>query len=228
MHKIAHNLTQVQNRIQAAAKACGRNPQGITLLAVSKTHPPEAVAQAYEAGHTAFGENYLQEALSKQAQLAELPLSWHFLGPVQSNKCRALAESFDWLHTLADLRHAQRLSQARPSQMAPLNVCIQVNIDAAPSKSGVTPAQALGLCQGVEALPGLCLRGLMAIPDPEHPGAFADLAALFAAINPQLARPMDTLSMGMSDDLELAIAQGSTLVRIGTAIFGARQTPPSP
>jgi PLP dependent protein len=223
MHKIAHNLTQVQKRIQAAAQAAGRNPQAVTLLAVSKTQPAEALRAAHAAGQCHFGENYLQEALEKIQALQTLPLIWHFIGPLQSNKCKAVATHFDWLHSLDRLALAERLSRARPEHAEPLQVCVQVNIDGQLSKAGIAPQEAAAFCQALLRLPGLQLRGLMAIPDPANPlPAFANLAQLRDQLNQQLGLNLDTLSMGMSDDLEGAIAAGATLVRIGTAIFGAR------
>lgn len=226
MHKIAHNLTQVLNRIQAAAEGCGRKAQDITLLAVSKTHSGEAVAEAAAAGQRAFGENYLQEALEKITALQALNLQWHFLGPIQSNKTRAVAEHFSWVHSLGRLSIAQRLNAARPAALGPLNVCIQVNADGEASKSGVPLQEVAALAEQLQGLAQLKLRGLMAIPNPANPApAFNAIAQLQAQLNRDYGWQLDTLSMGMSDDLDLAIAAGSTLVRVGTAIFGPRDYP---
>ncbi|HNG58214.1 MAG TPA: YggS family pyridoxal phosphate-dependent enzyme [Cellvibrionaceae bacterium] len=223
MHKIAHNLTQVLNRIQAAAEGCGRKAQDITLLAVSKTQPAAAISEAHAAGQRAFGENYLQEALEKIAELQSLNIEWHFLGPIQSNKTRPIAEHFAWVHSLARASIAQRLNAARPAALGPLHVCIQVNADGQASKAGVALDEVAALAEQVQRLPNLRLRGLMAIPNPADPTpAFAALAALQAELNRRYSWQLDTLSMGMSDDLDLAIAAGSTLVRVGTAIFGPR------
>jgi pyridoxal phosphate enzyme (YggS family) len=193
------------------------------LLAVSKTKPAQALREAYAAGLRDFGENYLQEALGKQLELADLPLIWHFIGPIQSNKTRAIAEHFDWVHSVDRLKIAQRLSEQRPAELPPLNICIQVNVSGEASKSGCTPADLPALAEAISTLPRLKLRGLMAIPEPtedraEQDAAFAAVQRLQASLN----LPLDTLSMGMSHDLESAIAQGATWVRIGTALFGAR------
>jgi pyridoxal phosphate enzyme (YggS family) len=223
MHKIAHNLTQVLNRIQAAAEGCGRKAQDITLLAVSKTQPAAAISEAYAAGQREFGENYLQEALEKIHALAALNLEWHFLGPIQSNKTRPIAEHFAWVHSLARVSIAQRLNAARPQGLKPLNVCIQVNADGQASKAGVALDEVAVLAEQIQRLPNLRLRGLMAIPNPADPApAFAALAQLQGDLNRRYGWQLDTLSMGMSDDLDIAIAAGSTLVRVGTAIFGPR------
>ena len=223
MSTIADNIGQVSQRIRAAADAVQRDPSSIHLLAVSKTKPAEAVREAYAAGVRDFGENYLQEALSKQAQLSDLPLSWHFIGPIQSNKTRAIAENFAWVHSVDRLKIAQRLSEQRPADLPPLNICIQVNVSGEASKSGCTPADLPALANAISALPRLKLRGLMAIPEPTEERAAQDAA--FAAVRElqtHLNLALDTLSMGMSHDLESAIAQGATWVRIGTALFGAR------
>ncbi|GAB4401546.1 MAG: YggS family pyridoxal phosphate-dependent enzyme [Rhodoferax sp.] len=226
MTTIADRLAQVVLRIQNAERAHGRTPGSVQLVAVSKTFGPEAVRAAYAAGQRAFGENYVQEALSKMTALASLPLQWHCIGPVQSNKSRWVAEHFDWVHTVASDKLAQRLSAQRPPEKGPLQVCIQVNIDAGPNKSGVAPHQALALAQTVARLPGLRLRGMMCIPEPAPDFAaatavFKRAKALFDELN-STGLSMDTLSLGMSADLEAAIAAGSTLVRVGSAIFGAR------
>ena len=223
MSTIADNIGQVRQRIRAAADAVQRDANSIHLLAVSKTKPAQAVREAYAAGMCDFGENYLQEALGKQAELTDLPLSWHFIGPIQSNKTRAIAENFAWVHSVDRLKIAQRLSEQRPADLPPLNICIQVNVSGEASKSGCTPADLPALAEAISALPRLKLRGLMAIPEPtddraEQDAAFATVRDLQASLDLGL----DTLSMGMSHDLESAIAQGATWVRIGTALFGAR------
>lgn len=223
MSTIATNIAKVAARIREAAQASGRDPAAIGLLAVSKTQPADAIREAFACGQRDFGENYLQEALSKQEALSDLPLTWHFIGPIQSNKTRAIAEHFAWVHSVDRLKIAQRLSAQRPDQLPPLNICLQVNISGEASKSGVTLAELPELASAVAALPGLRLRGLMAIPAPASDSAArrVPLRALREAMT-ALELPLDTLSMGMSDDLDEAIAEGSTLVRIGTALFGAR------
>lgn len=223
MSNIADNIGLVTERIRAAARAVQRNETSVHLLAVSKTKPAQAVREAYAAGMRDFGENYLQEALGKQADLTDLPLSWHFIGPIQSNKTRAIAENFAWVHSVDRLKIAQRLSEQRPADLPPLNICIQVNVSGEASKSGCTPADLPALATAIQALPRLTLRGLMAIPEPTDDRAAQDAA--FAAVRDlqaDLDLGLDTLSMGMSHDLESAIAQGATWVRIGTALFGAR------
>ncbi|MFP0194276.1 YggS family pyridoxal phosphate-dependent enzyme [Pseudomonas sp. PHC1] len=223
MSTIADNILHVSSRIQAATKAAGRDENSVQLLAVSKTKPAEALREAYAAGLRDFGENYLQEALGKQLELADLPLIWHFIGPIQSNKTRSIAEHFAWVHSVDRLKIAQRLSEQRPADLPPLNICIQVNVSGEASKSGCTPQDLPALAQAISALPRLKLRGLMAIPEPTDDRAEQDAA--FAAVQKlqaSLDLPLDTLSMGMSHDLESAIAQGATWVRIGTALFGAR------
>lgn len=223
MSTIADNILQVSSRIQAAAKAAHRDENSIHLLAVSKTKPAQALREAYAAGLRDFGENYLQEALGKQLELADLPLIWHFIGPIQSNKTRAIAEHFDWVHSVDRLKIAQRLSEQRPAELPPLNICIQVNVSGEASKSGCTPVDLPALAEAISALPRLKLRGLMAIPEPTEERAEQDAAfAAVQTLQASLALPLDTLSMGMSHDLESAIAQGATWVRIGTALFGAR------
>ena len=223
MSTIADNIAQVSSRIRAAALAAGRNEHSIQLLAVSKTKPAEALREAYAAGIRDFGENYLQEALGKQLELADLPLIWHFIGPIQSNKTRAIAEHFDWVHSVDRLKIAQRLSEQRPADLPPLNICIQVNVSGEASKSGCTPADLPDLANAIGALPRLKLRGLMAIPEPTEDRAAQDAAfAAVQSLQASLNLPLDTLSMGMSHDLESAIAMGATWVRIGTALFGAR------
>ncbi|WP_298931073.1 YggS family pyridoxal phosphate-dependent enzyme [uncultured Ramlibacter sp.] len=228
MTTIGTNLQDVHQRIAAACAHAQRRVNEVTLLAVSKTFGPQAVREAHAAGQAAFGENYIQEAVEKMALLADLPLQWHCIGPVQSNKTRLVATHFDWVHTVDRLKTAQRLSDQRPPALAPLQVCIQVNIDGGANKAGVVPQEAAALAQQVAALPRLQLRGLMAIPEP----ASADEAlavhrasrALFDQINRSglLAQPLDTLSIGMSADLEAAVRAGSTMVRVGSAIFGSR------
>ncbi|SDV10320.1 YggS family pyridoxal phosphate-dependent enzyme [Pseudomonas mucidolens] len=223
MSTIADNIGLVNDRIRTAAQAVQRDETSVHLLAVSKTKPAQAVREAHAAGLRDFGENYLQEALGKQAELTDLPLSWHFIGPIQSNKTRAIAENFAWVHSVDRLKIAQRLSEQRPADLAPLNICIQVNVSGEASKSGCTPADLPALAEAINRLPRLKLRGLMAIPEPtddraEQDAAFAKVRDLQESLNLKL----DTLSMGMSHDLESAIAQGATWVRIGTALFGAR------
>jgi pyridoxal phosphate enzyme (YggS family) len=223
MSTIAENIAKVGARIREAAQASQRDCAAIGLLAVSKTKPAAAVRQAHAAGLTDFGENYLQEALDKQAELSDLPLCWHFIGPIQSNKTRPIAEHFAWVHSVDRLKVAERLSAQRPAQLPLLNICLQVNVSGEASKSGCTPQQLPALAQAVSQLPNLKLRGLMTIPQPtedlasQH-AAFARLRQLQDSLNLDL----DTLSMGMSHDLEAAIAEGATWVRIGTALFGAR------
>jgi pyridoxal phosphate enzyme (YggS family) len=230
MNTISLNLEQVRARIEAACQAAGRAPAEVTLLAVSKTFGPEAVRAAAACGQRAFGENYLQEAVEKMAQLAEdadaPTLEWHCIGPIQSNKTRLVAEHFDWAHTVDRLKTAQRLSQQRPAHLAPLNVCIQVNIDGGANKAGVMPEETLALAREIAPLPGLVLRGLMTIPEPaadfeSQRAVHLRARALFNQLRAQ-GLAVDTLSMGMTSDLEAAIAAGSTMVRVGTAIFGGR------
>ncbi|MDI1333848.1 YggS family pyridoxal phosphate-dependent enzyme [Pseudomonas sp.] len=223
MSTIADNILQVSSRIRAAALAANRDEHSVQLLAVSKTKPAEAVREAYAAGVSDFGENYLQEALGKQLELADLPLIWHFIGPIQSNKTRAIAEHFAWVHSVDRLKIAQRLSEQRPADLPPLNICIQVNVSGEASKSGCTPADLPALAKSISELPRIKLRGLMAIPEPTEDRAAQDAAfAAVQSLQASLNLPLDTLSMGMSHDLESAIAQGATWVRIGTALFGAR------
>lgn len=226
MTMIASNLQQLRARMMRACTQAGRAPQSVSLLAVSKTFGADAVQQAYAAGQTAFGENYIQEAVDKMHALQGLPLQWHCIGPIQSNKTRLVAQHFDWVHTIDRLKIAQRLSEQRPVDLAPLQVCIQVNVDGGPTKSGVVPMEALALAHQVTALPRLQLRGLMCIPEPAPDfvaacAVFTRARALFDAIN-AAGVPLDTLSMGMSADLEAAVASGSTMVRVGSAIFGGR------
>lgn len=254
-HTLAAAYQQVLSRIQAAATRCGRDPGGVALLAVSKTRTAEEVAALAALGQQAMGENYLQEALDKQAALdgqaapvkpdapdgqvapdaqtasAAAGIQWHFIGPIQSNKTRKIAEHFDWVHSVENLRIGRRLSEQRPPGHGPLDICLQVNVSGEASKSGCAPEEAVELALALAALPRLRLRGLMAIPEPTEDEAlqrqrFESLRALHRQIRERLeantAAAFDTLSMGMSDDLEAAIEAGSTMVRIGTAIFGPR------
>jgi len=226
MSAIATNLQAVRTRIAATASAAGRTPESITLLAVSKTKPLADVLAAAAAGQTAFGENYVQEGCEKAAATVDRSLEWHFIGPLQSNKTRLVAEHFAWVHSVDRLKIAERLSAQRPTDLPPLQVCVQVNVSGEASKSGCTPAEALALCQAVAALPNLRLRGLMAIPEPADDAAaqrapLRRLRELYESIR-AAGLPLDTLSMGMTHDLEAAIAEGATIVRVGTAIFGER------
>jgi pyridoxal phosphate enzyme (YggS family) len=226
MTTIADNLQSVRGRIWTACKACGRPPESVFLLAVSKTYDAAAVRQAHAAGQSAFGENYIQEGVDKIIALADLPLQWHCIGPIQSNKTRLVAAHFDWVHSVDRLKIAERLSAQRPAEKGLLQVCIQVNIDGGPTKAGVAPEDALALAQQIRSLPNVRLRGLMTIPEPaaDFAGACAvhgRARALLDALNAQ-GLGLDTLSMGMTADLEAAVQSGSTLVRVGTAIFGQR------
>lgn len=226
MTTIANALQAVRQRIALAASAAGRPVASIQLLAVSKTVPAVAVRQAYTAGQRAFAESYVQEAMEKVAALNDLPLRWHFIGPIQSNKARLIAEHFAWVHSVAREKIAVRLAQARPQSLGPLNLCLQVNVSGEASKSGVAPQALRALAEAVRALPGLRLRGLMAIPEPSDDVAlqrrrFAAVRALFDELN-AAGFGLDTLSLGMSHDLEAAVMEGATIVRVGTAIFGER------
>jgi pyridoxal phosphate enzyme (YggS family) len=226
MSAIADNLQAVQARIAKAAAEAGRSPESVRLLAVSKTWPLASVIEAADAGQRAFGENYVQEGVDKIAAISGRNLEWHFIGPVQSNKSKPVAEAFDWVHSLDRLKIAERLSAQRPAYLPPLQVCVQVNVSGEASKSGCAPDETLALCRAVAALPGLNLRGLMAIPEPtDDPFAqhapFRQLREIHDHIR-AAGLPLDTLSMGMSHDLEAAVAEGATIVRIGTAIFGER------
>ena len=230
MTTIPGNLQHVRARIATACQRAGRGVEEVTLLAVSKAFGADAVRAAAAAGQRAFGENYIQEGVEKIAALRDLGLTWHCIGTIQSNKTRLVAEHFDWVHTVDRLKIAERLSAQRPADRPPLNVCIQVNIDGGANKSGVAPGEALALARAVAALPQLKLRGLMSIPEiaPDFEAAravHASARALFDQLNAD-GLGLDTLSMGMSDDLEAAIAAGSTMVRIGTAIFGSRAPKP--
>ena len=229
MPTIQENITAVQKRLQQAASDAGRNPAEIQLLAVSKTRNIAQISQAITAGVFCFGENYLQEAMDKIDQLDDSRLDWHFIGPLQSNKTRQAAENFAWVHTVDRVKIAQRLSAQRPNDMPALNICLQINIDNEESKSGFNRDQAVEVAATIAQLPKLKLRGLMAIPKPrtvykEQRQAFAQLRVLMEQINSTLdnCHKLDTLSMGMSADLEAAVAEGATLVRVGTDIFGAR------
>jgi hypothetical protein len=228
MTGIASNLQDTRARIAAACAAAGRPVPDVALLAVSKTFGPEDVREAHAAGQRAFGENYVQEALDKIAALADLraQLEWHLIGPLQSNKTRVVAETFDWVHAVDRLKIAERLSAQRPAHLPPLQVCLQVNVSGEASKSGVAPGEVAALAAQVAALPRLRLRGLMSIPEPAadfeaQRAPHRTLRALLQDLRRQ-GLPLDTLSMGMSADLEAAVAEGATLVRIGTAIFGGR------
>ncbi|SFH98607.1 hypothetical protein SAMN04515618_10745 [Collimonas sp. OK307] len=237
---MSHKLQAVHSSIQAAATAVSRRPDSVALLAVSKTFGAEMVLEAIAAGQRAFGENYLQEALAKMAAVdlalksgsdagADVLLEWHFIGPIQSNKTRAIAEHFDWAHTVDREKIAQRLSQQRPPHLAPLNICLQVNISGEASKSGMAPSEVLDVARAVVGLPGLTLRGLMAIPEPtedqqKQRAAFRQTRELLTQLQQELAAPqLDTLSMGMSADMAVAIEEGATIVRVGSAIFGQRE-----
>lgn len=226
MGTIKSAIQAVTERIRLAALAAGRQPAEVQLLAVSKTFPAACIREAYAAGQLAFGENYVQESIDKITQLADLPLQWHFIGPLQSNKTRPVAEHFHWVHGIERLKIAERLSAQRPATLPPLQVCIQVNVSGEDSKSGCAFADVPALAAAIAQLPNLRLRGLMCIPEPTDDQA--RLLAQFTALRDCLQQlqqqgyQLDTLSMGMSADLELAIAAGSTMVRVGTAIFGAR------
>jgi pyridoxal phosphate enzyme (YggS family) len=222
MRSIHDNLQAVRQRVSSAAQAAGRDPRDVTLLAVSKTHPAALVEQALAAGQRAFGENYVQEAAEKMDALAGHSVEWHLIGPLQSNKTRVVAARFDWVQSVDSEKIARRLSGQRSGNRPPLNVLIQVNVSGEGSKSGVAPAEVAGLALAISKMPRLNLRGLMAIPEPGAVVArYRELKALYEKLKREFR--FDTLSVGMSDDLELAIAEGSTMVRIGTAIFGARQ-----
>ncbi|WP_320893109.1 YggS family pyridoxal phosphate-dependent enzyme [Stutzerimonas stutzeri] len=223
MSTIEKNIAKVAARIREAAQAVDRDPATVGLLAVSKTQPAAAIREAAAAGIRDFGENYLQEALDKQAELSDLPLAWHFIGPIQSNKTKSIAEHFDWVHSVDRVKIAQRLSDQRPTALPPLNICLQVNVSGEASKSGCAPEELPQLAQAVAAMPHLRLRGLMCIPAPsEDPAEQRAAFARLRALRDGLPLTLDTLSMGMSQDLEAAIAEGATWVRIGTALFGAR------
>lgn len=224
MNKLQEARNQVLQQIEQACQLAGRPQQSVELLAVSKTHPAEMLREMYATGQRSFGENYLQEALEKIEALADLEIDWHFIGHVQRNKTKHLASNFAWVHGVDRLIIAERLSSQREATQAPLNICLQVNIDAQDTKDGCQPNEVAGLVAQISTLPNLCLRGLMVIPAPNNPQAFADAKMLFEHVKAQHAKPedWDTLSMGMSGDMTDAIAAGSTMVRVGTALFGAR------
>ena len=226
MLEIETNLQSICLRMAQACEAAGRDPASVRLLAVSKTFAAQAVAQAHAAGQCDFGENYIQEGVEKIQALAHLPLVWHCIGPIQSNKTRLVAEHFDWVHSVDRLKIAQRLSEQRPAARGPLQVCMQVNVDGGPTKAGVPPEQAAALASQIASLPRLRLRGIMSIPEPAPDFASALAVhqrslAVYEALKAQ-GFDLDTLSLGMSADLEAAIQAGSTMVRVGSAIFGAR------
>ncbi len=228
MIDIEENLVALEDRIQVALRASGRSRNALSVLAVSKKQPISAIQRALALGLVDFGENYLQEALAKIDQLPSPTAQWHFIGALQANKTRPVAEHFDWVHSIDRERIARRLGEQRPATMPPLNVCVQVNIDAEPGKAGVLPEALPALVASIQGLPNLRLRGLMAIPQAgvsqdRRERSFEQMHTLFTDQQRALGCPdFDTLSMGMSDDLELAIAAGATLLRVGTAIFGAR------
>jgi len=232
MSSIADNIESVTRRIQKATLQAGREPGSVRLLAVSKTRPPEDLLAATQAGQMAFGENYVQEALDKMTALNAVEgIEWHFIGPIQSNKTRQIAESFSWVHSVDRLKIARRLNEQRPEGLSPLNLCLQVNINNEDSKSGCSLAELPELAAAIGELPNLNLRGLMAIPDPDQSEAelrksFRQLANALTDLKEKYpeAGQFDTLSMGMSDDLEAAIAEGATWVRVGSALFGNRPT----
>jgi pyridoxal phosphate enzyme (YggS family) len=226
MLEIETNLQSIRLRMAKACEAAGRDPASVHLLAVSKTFAAQAVAQAHAAGQCDFGENYIQEGVEKIQALTHLPLVWHCIGPIQSNKTRLVAEHFDWVHSVDRFKIAQRLSEQRPAALGPLQVCIQVNVDGGPTKAGVPPEQVAELAGQIAALPGLRLRGIMSIPEPAQDFASALAVhqrslALYESLKAQ-GFDLDTLSLGMSADLEAGIHAGSTMVRVGSAIFGAR------
>ena len=227
MRSIADNLQAVKARVAGAARAAGRDPGAVALLAVSKTHASALIEEAFRAGQRAFGENYVQEALDKMGALLLASIEWHLIGPLQSNKTRAVAERFQWVHTVEREKIARRLSEQRPQALPPLEVLLQVNVSGEASKSGVAPREVAALAKAVAALPRLRLRGLMAVPEPTaderaQRARFREVRELYESLQ-QAGLALDTLSMGMSADMEAAIAEGSTMVRIGTAIFGERQ-----
>lgn len=224
MNSLQQSRNQVIQQIEDACKHARRNVESVQLLAVSKTHPSESLREMYQTGQRAFGENYLQEALDKIEALSDLDIEWHFIGHVQRNKTKHLAEKFAWVHGVDRLIIAERLSNQREANQAPLNICLQVNIDAQDTKDGCQPGEVAELVKQISQLPHLKLRGLMVIPAPNNPQAFSDAKALFEAVKTEHAHPedWDTLSMGMSGDMQEAIAAGSTMVRVGTALFGAR------
>jgi len=224
---IESKLHSVLSRIQASALSHGRQASDIELLAVSKTQPADNLRKAYSAGQRHFGENYLQEAIEKKDVLADCQIIWHFIGAIQSNKTRVIAEHFSWVHSVDRLKIAQRLSEARTSEQTPLNICLQINISNEPTKAGLSLAELPEIAKQIQLLPNIKLRGLMALPAPnldydKQRNSFAKVKHAFNSLNQQ-GLALDTLSMGMSNDIEAAIAEGSTIVRIGSAIFGARK-----
>ena len=229
---LAVRLEQVVKRVRKAEQRFGRDPGSVQILPVSKTRPPSDISQIAQAGFTAFGENYLQEAQEKITELTGLGLQWHFIGPIQSNKTQTIADLFQWVHSVDRKKIARRLNDQRSQNLPPLNICIQVNISGEKSKSGVQPSALFELASSIVGLPRLCLRGLMVIPAPvtdfeQQRQTFKAVHEIFETLKTELGNPdggMDTLSMGMSNDLEAAIAEGSTMVRIGTDIFGPRST----
>lgn len=224
MNQSEQSRQSVLSQIEQACQQAQRDPATVQLLAVSKTHPSLALREMYAIGQRSFGENYLQEALTKIEELQDLEIEWHFIGHVQRNKTKHLAEKFDWVHGVDRLIIAERLSTQRLESQKTLNICLQVNIDGQDSKDGCQPEEVSELVKQISRLPNICLRGLMVIPAPENHAAFADTKVLFEQVKSQHAQPQDwdTLSMGMSADLDAAIAAGSTMVRVGTALFGAR------
>ena len=224
MNSLQQSRNQVIQQIEDACKHARRNVESVQLLAVSKTHPSESLREMYQTGQRAFGENYLQEALDKMESLGDLDIEWHFIGHVQRNKTKHLAAEFAWVHGVDRLLIAERLSNQREANQAPLNICLQVNIDAQDTKDGCQPNEVAELVKRISQLPHLKLRGLMVIPAPNNSQAFSDAKALFESVKTEHAHPedWDTLSMGMSGDMNEAIAAGSTMVRVGTAVFGAR------
>lgn len=228
MNQLNQQRNIILERIRQSEQDAGREPGSVHLLAVSKTRPADDIRALYTCGQRDFGENYLQEALQKMAQLDDLDICWHFIGPVQSNKTQAIAENFDWVHSVDRLKIARRLSEQRPAQLGPLNICLQINISNEASKSGASPEEAVEIARDINALAHINLRGLMAIPAPTDTSAsqrlpFHQLMTLKNEVNAQTDMQLDSLSMGMSSDMEAAIAEGATWVRIGTDIFGARQ-----
>ncbi len=226
MASITENISAVRQQVERAARAAGRLPEDILLLAVSKTQGPEQVREAFKAGQRDFGENYVQEALTKITALALADIRWHFIGPIQSNKTREIAEHFDWVHSVDRIKIAERLNAQRPDNKTPLSVCVQVNLSEEDSKSGVALSEVVAVCDAISQLSNLRLRGLMAIPAPcvgyeQQRRVFRPLAELLHSLKSQHST-LDTLSIGMSSDFDAAIAEGSTIVRVGSAIFGAR------
>jgi len=226
---VASRLQDVKHRIAKVAQSVGRQPDEITLLVASKTHPAERVREAWEAGQIIFGENYLQEALAKRPALADLPIEWHFIGPIQSNKTKRISENFAWVHSVDRIKIADRLAKDRPESLPPLQICLQVNVSGEDSKSGVAPEELAHLAAHVVRLPRLKLRGLMAVPELTTATAlqrsqFHMLWELYDRLKRD-GYELDTLSMGMSEDMDIAIAEGATMVRVGTAIFGPRRYP---